>query len=386
MKFRIAALFSFLVLTSVLIIGCPGKNSPSSPSASAPTDTFTATNTACTDGSGHTCTFTVTPTATETATSSPTGTPTNTATVTDTRTPTATTTNTGTPTLTGTPSSTATITNTPTNSGTPTQTGTPTNTIPTTPTSTATNSPTGTPSPTYSPTPDCTGTYSISGNITYTGPTSGGSSAYVYAIQNPGGGGNNSCNPPGTGLSGGTSGSYSLTYLPSGSYYVIAFYGALPGNSGPPLGSNAAIYNAGNPACSFSPSEKVNASTNPTGINLTFSNTYQLWGVNAAVTYTGSNSNGGLQVGLFSGVNTSTGAYTLITENGGNGGSNFTTGLIDTTTVCGGGGNVEVLAWYGNSSNGPNAGDSYGYYGTTSEVNNSTSTISIIFSDSTTWH
>jgi len=378
MKLRILGLVLLLTGTSFLIIGCPSNNSPAAPAAPTPT------NTVCQNASGTPCTSTFTGTPTSTATTTPTSTPSNTATNTNTKTPT------GTPTFTGTSTATATITNTPTvtltatitqtptDTGTPTQTGTPTNTLAVPPTSTATNTPSSTPSPTYSPTPDCTGTYSISGNMTYTGPTAGGSYLYVAAISNPGGGGNNSCNDEFVGISG-TSGPYSLPYLPLTSYYVVGFYGVPPSSGPPPLGTFAAIYNSGSVTCGFNSSEKVNATTNPTGINLTFSNTYALYGVNAQVTYTGSQTGKTLNVGLFNS------SYTV--EATGNGG--FSSGsvvtLIDPTTVCTHGATTYVMAWYGSSSSAPQSGDAYKEYGSATEIDTTATNVTISFGDTNIW-
>ena len=123
MKIQILGFISVLAGSTLFIIGCSGQKNPSSPSAPAPTSTFTGTpsNTPCTDGLGHTCTPTFTATPSNTATVTSTSTPTNTQTVT----------------------STATITNTPVSTNTPTNTSTSTSTY--TPTSTFTPVPT----PTY---------------------------------------------------------------------------------------------------------------------------------------------------------------------------------------------------------------------------------------------
>ena len=78
----------------LLSLACSNNN----PTAPSPTATFTPSYTPCTDGSGHTCTFTSTATPTNSATMTPTGTPTKTPTITDTPTITSTPTQTATPT------------------------------------------------------------------------------------------------------------------------------------------------------------------------------------------------------------------------------------------------------------------------------------------------
>lgn len=368
----------FLVSTSLLIIGCPSNNSPSSPSAPAPT------NTVCTDGSGHTCTPSATGTPTSSATSTSTGTTTSTATVTDTRTPTGTPTQTKTSTATATITNTATvtptatITDTPTDTGTPTLTGTPTNTFPTTPTSTPTNSPTGTPSPTYSPTPDCTGTYSISGNISYTGSTVGGSNLALYITTSVGSGG--TC--PGVDLGfGSTSGSYSASHLPAGSYYIIGLYGTY-GSNGPNLGDYASAYNGSSNTCNVLSASQITVSAgnpNSTGVNLTFDSTYQLWGLNVEATYTGSQINGSINAAIYSDS-----GYTNKINSNGNISSGSSTSLIDAGSVCSAGGSSYLMVWYGQSNSGPQSGDAYIKQGLISEVNNSTIT-SVSFGDTNIW-
>ncbi len=403
MKLRIAGLFSLLIGFSFFVIGCPSKNSPSTPAAPTPT------NTVCTDNAGHTCTPSFTATPSDTATVTPTATPTSSPTATFSRTPTATTTNTvtststgtpsntrtdtatatitntltntGTPTQTGTPTNsatntlTATITNTSTDTGTPTQTGTPTNTVPSTPTATATNSPTSTVTQTYTPTPDCTGTYSISGAITYTGPTSGGSGLSVLTATDLGGG--NSCNPATEGFSG-TTGSYHLGSLPAGSYYVIGLYGPPAVGGAPPLGTYVVAYKSGTTTCTINGSDTISDTSNPTGINITFSNTYTLNGVNALVTYTGSQSGKSLNVGIFN-----SGYSTEITGHGGFT-SGSTTTLIDQTNTCSTGATAYVMAWYGNDNNGPQTGDAYAQT-TATETNTSTTNATITYWDTNIW-
>lgn len=377
------------------MISC-SNNSPSKPSN--PTDTPTV----CTDGSGHTCTPTFTLTGTDTATTTATSTPTNTATVTDTRTSTSSPTNTSTPTATGTPTNTATITDTATVTNTPTVTDTPTDTLSPTPTGSATstftqtftptasNTQTSSPTQTYSPTPDCTGSYSIGGTIVYQGSSISGDALAALAIppsQLTGGSANN-CGTPDyvIGLVGPGSYAYSLTNLPAGSYYLVGAYGTF-GTGGPNLG--AYVGDDGN-NCAVTASTQITVSSgNPSvsNVNVTISGTLQLWGVNAAVTYTGPTSNGSLQFGIFSALNTSAGTDTLISGNGLSGTSGISK-AIDADGACTSGTSVYAMAWYGDSNGGPNPGDPYGVCcggSTTTEVDNTTSVVDITFSNSTTW-
>ncbi|HJT25102.1 MAG TPA: hypothetical protein VJ873_11045, partial [bacterium] len=78
---QLVFVFSVILISLGFLAGCPGNNNPASPGFSGPTNTFTITNTPCTDGLGHTCT----PTCTSTPTNSPTIT--STPTVTNTPTP-----------------------------------------------------------------------------------------------------------------------------------------------------------------------------------------------------------------------------------------------------------------------------------------------------------
>ncbi len=420
MNIRVAGIFSFLIGFAFLTIGCPSKNSsPSAPAAPTSTFTFTVTNTVCTDGLGHTCTptfsgtpsSTATETATRTATNSPTdtststltATPTNsatrtatatitqtptdtsTATITHTATDTATSTLTGTPTDTATASPTATITNTATNSQSPTQTGTPTNTLSTTATLTPTNSPTETASATATSTQACTGVYAISGNVNYTGSTISGASVFVLAVAqgNLGGCNGNSCNPANAVLSS-TPGNYSydLNTLPTGNYYVFGFYGTI-GSNGPDLGDYEGDYGNICPITSSTQVDLSSGNTSVSGVAVTFGNAHQLWGVNGTVNYGGSQTGGNLQFGIFTGVDTGTGAYTIITANNINSGQ--TKALIDQTAACASSGpTVSVIGWYGDNCSGPNAGDNYVALSTT-EVNNTTSTITVNVSSTATW-
>ena len=388
MKFRLLEVLSRLVFSSAFIIGCPGSNNPSSPSAPAAP---TATNTVCTDGSGHTCTFTATPTATGTPTLTPTGTPTNTATVTDTRTPTGTPTFTGTSTATATITDTptvtptATITNTPTITPTHTQTGTPTNTplvtstATSTPTKTSTNTPSSTPSPTYSPTPNCTGTYNISGSVTYNGTVVGGYALDVHIATVLDG--TDICNGADLGF-GTTTGNYGDSYLPAGSYYIVGLYGTYS-SDGPALGTYTSAYNGVSGTCNVNSSTKINLSSgnpNVTGVNLTFNSAYQLWGVNANVTYTGSQSGGTINAALYSDS-----GYTIRRSTKRGIANGTTHPLIDATTVCSGGGTAYLMVWYGNSDTGPQTGDAYYKYGAVTEVKNSSTITTVSFGDTNTW-
>jgi hypothetical protein len=432
MKLRFAGIFSLLVGMTLLMINCSSKStSPSSPAAPTATFTFTITNTVCTDGSGHTCTPSFTPTPsntptltstnspsntpthtssptvtnspTDSATSTSTGTPTqsatntptatitqtptltSTATVTDTLTDSPTPTLTGTPTETATASATPTVTSTPTNSLSPTPTGTPTNSLTATASGTPTSSPTQTATATVTPTQNCTGTYSISGNLDYTGPTVAGNTIYILAVSqgNLGGCNGNSCNPAEEALST-TPGNYSfaLGSLPAGSYYLLGFYGTA-GSNGPNLGSYDGDY--GN-VCPITSSTQVvlsSGNTSVSGVGVTFGALHQLWGVNAAVNYSGPQTGGNLQVGIFTGVNASTGAYTTVAANNINSGQ--TKSIIDQTAACDSSGPaVSVIGWYGDNCAGPNAGDNYTVLSTT-EVNNITSTVTVNVSGTATW-
>lgn len=379
MKFRLLEALSLLIFSSAFIIGCPGNNSPSAPSAPAPT------NTVCTDGSGHTCTFTPTFTVTDTPTLTPTGTPTGTATVTDTQTPTGTPTYTGTSTATATITDTttvtptATITNTPTITPTHTPTGTPTNTFPYTPTRTLTNTPSSTPSPTYSPTPNCTAGYSVSGSVTYNGTVVGGYALDVHIATVLDG--TDVCNGADLGF-GATTGNYSDSYMPAGSYYIIGLYGTY-NNDGPNLGTYTSAYNGASGTCNVLSATKVNLSSgnpNVSGANLTFNNTYQLWGINANVTYTGSQSLGSINAALYS----NSGYTNRITCKGGII-SGTTHQMIDTTTICAGGGSAYLMVWYGQDKTTPHTGDAYKKVGLFSEVNNSSTITNVSFDDTNTW-
>ncbi len=175
-----------------------------------------------------------------------------------------------------------------------------------------------------------------------------------------------------------------MPYIPGGSYYIVGAYGTF-GNSGPSLGDYVGDY--GNTCLLASSTQETlsGGNANPTGVNVTFGTTHQLWGVNATVNYGGSQTGGSLQVGLFSGVNTSTGAYTFITANGVSA-SGDTESLIDTTDGCiTSGPTVSVIGWYGTNYAGPNAGDNYAVVSTT-EVNNPTTTITVNVSSSATWN
>jgi hypothetical protein len=194
------------------------------------------------------------------------------------------------------------------------------------------------------------------------------------------GGNSGSCSTQEQALSG-TSASYSFTFLPAGSYYVVGLYGPPPTGNGPPLGTYVLAYNAaspGSPTCIITTTDRVNSATNPSGINFTFSNAYTLNGVNALVTYTGSQTGKSLNIGLFN-----SGYTTEVTGNGGfNSGSVAT--LIDQTNTCSTGATAYVMAWYGNSNSGPQSGDPYGQTSTT-EINTSSTNATISFGDGSLW-
>jgi hypothetical protein len=404
-KIRILGIFSLLVGVSFLILGCPAKTTtPTTPSGPAntptvtdsptitlsPTQTGTPTNSftpTVTRTNTNTATVTDTPTATNSATNSATptntGTPTNTATITETFTITDTATNTSTSTETLSPTQTF----SPTETLSPTQTGTSTNTVQSTPTITLTFTTTPTASPSPTATVSCSGSYSISGTVDYTGSTVSGDSLVMLFVSPSqlNGGGGNGCNVPTTFVSS-TTGSYaySMPNLSAGTYYVIGSYGTY-GSNGPNLGNYVGDYGS---TCTLTTSTKEILSSgnqNPTGVNVTFGTTHQLWGVNATVNYGGSQTGGSLQVGLFTGVDTSTGAYNFITSNGVNA-SGDTESLIDTNDGCiTSGPTISVIGWYGSSYTGPNAGDNYAVVSTT-EVNNPTTTITVDVSPSATWN
>lgn len=313
MKFRILAVALLLVGSSMLIIGCPSNNSPSTPAAPTPTDTT------CANAQGTPCTSTFTATPTNTATNTATGTPTNTATFTDTRTPTGTPTNTrtSTPTFTvtntATDSPTATITQTPTDTGTPTQTGTPTNTFqfsPTsTPTSTATSTPSGTStgSPTATPTatstscpnqPTPTATVSttngVAMRVTYSGTGTVSSSNPIYVFVTDSFGGSSTFQAVRYIDSNG--GSVTIYGMNNGTYYLAMFYNAVgdghfyqgSGGVSPHVGDQAQFY--GVPAGNCNPSGATALSVNG-GINNLGSISFtggSLWGFAGTLTYNGS--------------------------------------------------------------------------------------------------
>ncbi len=220
----------------------------------------------------------------------------------------------------------------------------------------------------------------------YTGSTVSGNSVAVLIISQPdlGGGSGDGCNPFSSVL-GTTPGSYSynISTIPSGSFYVVGVYGTF-GSNGPNLGDYVGDY--GND-CPLTGSTLVALSSgNPSASNVgvTFGNTWTLWGINATVNYSGSQTNGEIYVGLFSAVNVGAGTYTQITNTGVNS-SGQTKTLIDQINSCGStGASVYVIGWYGSNPNGPNAGDNYVEFSTT-EVNNPTTTTTVNISSSATW-
>ncbi len=415
MKLRILGIFSLLVGITFLTIGCPSKSSsPSAPAAPTATNTFTATYTVCTDGSGHTCTPTFSATPSNTATVTPTSTPSDTATTTDTytitNTPTnsATSTNSATPTnsltstatftITNTPTITPTftITETPTNSGTPTQTGTPTNTFPSTPTGTPTNTfqftpsstPTNSPTATKTATPVFTSTptpapYIIKGTVQYTGGNSPtGKNLVVYATTNiSNGNGVNWSVPAQTGAV-----SYTLNLPSTGSYIVLAFWTAdsTLNNGSPSVGDPYTEYTTGGTAVCLGGSPTtitISAPVTDTA-NISFGNSCELEGVSGPVTYTGVgavNGNTNLSVQGYADSNYLTPvAYgTGVSVNGG------TYSLLDTNNAS----SVYIQAWLnsnscnGNCGNGPVTGDPVTNLGSFSPFNSNTTNHAITLSD-----
>lgn len=170
-------------------------------------------------------------------------------------------------------------------------------------------------------------------------------------------------------------GSYAISFLPAGSYYVASLYGSVPSNGGPPLGTDGGFYDGGSGVtCSYLNSTQVNLSSgSQSGVNLAFDNTYQIWGVTATVNYSGSETGGSLNLGVYT-------DNTYSTQINGNGGmsTGSTTHIDDATQSCSlSGATVYVMAWYGNNSSGPKTGDDYFQYGPTTEVNNPTSKITV---------
>ncbi len=287
MKLRIAGIFLLLASSSLLIIGCPGKNSPSSPAAPADTNTPTSTPT---NQNGFTSTPSYTPTASFTPTATNAGGFTSTP---SSFTPTYTSTLSYTPTFTYTYTSTSTPTNTFTSTFTATSTAT--NTVcmdgsghtctftytPAAPTNTSTLCPTQS----FTPTPGANG-YSISGTVDYTGESgtvSGTNPIEVVAFQQGSGNGGNYYLVTSNG------GSYTIQGLSSGSaYLLVAVYNSsVTGFNWPPaVGSSAELY--GTTTCNTSSASQVTVTGNLTGYTLSFGDSNQLSGYGGTVTYSGS--------------------------------------------------------------------------------------------------
>lgn len=225
-----------------------------------------------------------------------------------------------------------------------------------------------TPTITPTATPNCGGPYSMSGSVTYTGPTSSGSSLLV--VVPPANGGN--CSTQNSVVSG-TQGPYNISNLGPGSYNVIGLYGTF--NNGPNLGDYIAFYNGGGAGTCANPFQSTITNSSLSGIDLTFDNTYQLYGINANLSYTGSHTSW-VNVGIFTDS-----AYTnkINSKSLNNGVYTGTITLVDNNLLCGSE-TVYVMAWVGTNNNGPNTGDPYVQLGPTTTVADSTS-LTINFAD-----
>ncbi|HEY5040281.1 MAG TPA: hypothetical protein VIJ93_14540, partial [bacterium] len=126
----------------------------------------------------------------------------------------------------------------------------------------------------------------------------------------------------------------------------------------------------------------VDDTTYPTGINVTFDSTYQFWGVNSQVTYTGGQTGKNINAGLYSDS-----AYTTQVGNQGGASSGSVVTLLDTTTGCSAGGTGYLMVWYGNGNNNssPQTGDAYYKYGSITEINTTSTNATISFGDGSIW-
>jgi hypothetical protein len=308
------AAFLFLLFLATLYLGCPGKNSPTSPNnppAATDTPTVTPTPTLCMNSSGTPCTSTFTPTA------SPTATPTSTA----------------------------------------------------------------TPTPSSTPTATCPGgSYSISGAVSFIGTPNAGATLVVECLTTL----QPSVCPLQLAIVPGTNGPYTFTGLGAYPYYLVGLY-AFPETYGIRPGAYVSGYTNGAsfqcPGASKSalvPVAPSSGNPNPSGIDITFGTAVQLWGVIANVTYSGAQTNP-VFVGLFT-----DGTYgTQITED------NFccppsTTNAIksvfDPNQFCASE-TVYVMVWDGTNIFGPQSGDAYLRWGSTSTIADGSTILNITFDD-----
>jgi hypothetical protein len=224
--------------------------------------------------------------------------------------------------------------------------------------------------PTATNTPCDTGSYSISGSVTYMGPTNAGATLVVMCPNLPGTTAN--CNGTMATIVPGTAGSYSVTGFGPGTYDVAGLYDTFSASGSPNLGGYAAFYNGpGSVICSTNSAKVTITNSSPTGINFSFGTSYQIYGVNVNVSYTGTETNQ-LNVGIYA-----TSSYSTPINGGILSDPGGSLSIIDNHNPCGSE-TVYVMVWNGTNLT-PNPGDDFIQWGSTPTVDNPTYSIGVTF-------